>query len=46
MSWAGKTAKDASTVLGILILITLLIVGYRLLYIRWREQKKRKMKSK
>ena len=34
MSWAGKTAKDASTVLGILILITLLIVGYRLLYIR------------
>ena len=34
MAWAGKSAKDTSTILGILILITLLVVGYRLVILR------------
>lgn len=41
MSWAGKSAKDMSTIIGILILLSLLIVGYRLLYIRSGYRKKR-----
>lgn len=41
MAWAGKSAKDASTVIGILLLLTVLIVGYRLSIIKWWYKKKK-----
>ena len=42
MSWAGKNAKDTSTVIGVLTVLILLIVGYRLLYIKARHRRKKK----
>lgn len=45
MGWAGKSVKDASTIIGVLILLTLLIIGYRLLYIKYRHRR-RKEKTK
>jgi hypothetical protein len=40
MAWAGKSAKDASTVLGVIIVITLLVIGYRLVYIKYKTKRK------
>lgn len=39
MAWAGKSAKDASTIIGVLLVITMLVFGYRLFYISWRKKK-------
>ncbi|UAY54953.1 PepSY-associated TM helix domain-containing protein [Arachidicoccus terrestris] len=39
MGWAGKSAKDTSTVIGVLTVLILLIAGYRLLYIKSLHRK-------
>ena len=41
MAWAGKSAKDTSTVIGILILITLLVFGYVLLIVKTFNSKQK-----
>ncbi|SEA65827.1 PepSY-associated TM region [Arachidicoccus rhizosphaerae] len=39
MSWAGKSAKDASTIIGVLMLISVIVIGYRLFFIRQKRSK-------
>jgi len=42
MAWAGKSAKDASTVIGVIIVLILILIGYRLVFIKYRQQRKSK----
>lgn len=41
MAWAGKSVKDASTILGVLLVLGMLFFGYRLYFLSRKQRKKR-----